>query len=82
MRAADRWKEYCILDTSSQEKLEVWNGVTLIRPDPQIIWHTPRKISEWTNADGHYTRSSTGGGSWSFSKDFLNHGSLIMSRWN
>lgn len=68
MRAADRWKEYCILDTSSQEKLEVWNGVTLIRPDPQIIWHTPKNISEWTNAYGHYKRSSTGGGSWSFSK--------------
>lgn len=68
MRAANRWKEYRILDTSSQEKLEVWNGVILIRPDPQIIWHTPKRISEWNIADGHYKRSSTGGGSWIFSK--------------
>ncbi|MDE6021271.1 MAG: class I SAM-dependent methyltransferase [Ruminococcus sp.] len=68
MRAANQWKEYRILDTSSQEKLEMWNGVILIRPDPQIIWHTPKRISEWNIADGHYTRSSTGGGSWIFSK--------------
>ncbi len=67
MRAANRWKEYRILDTSSQEKLEVWNDITLIRPDPQIIWRTPKSVSEWNSADGHYTRSSTGGGKWRFS---------------
>lgn len=68
MRAADQWKEYRIIDTSSQEKLESWSGVTLIRPDPQIIWHTPKEAPEWNRADGHYSRSSTGGGSWTFKK--------------
>ena len=68
MRAANQWKEYRIIDTSSQEKLEAWNGVTLIRPDPQIIWHTPKEAPEWERADGHYSRSSTGGGSWTFKK--------------
>ncbi len=68
MRAANQWKQYRIIDTSSQEKLEEWNGVTLIRPDPQIIWNTPKKANQWTRADGHYSRSSTGGGSWSFTK--------------
>lgn len=68
MRTAQNWKEYRIIDTSSQEKLESWNGVLLIRPDPQIIWKTDHKSSLWEKADGHYHRSSSGGGSWSFRK--------------
>ncbi|MBE6853599.1 MAG: SAM-dependent methyltransferase [Ruminococcus sp.] len=67
MRIADKWEQYSILDTSSEEKLENWNGVKLIRPDPQIIWKTPKKQSLWESADGHYHRSSSGGGSWEYS---------------
>ena len=66
MRIADNWKEYRILDTSDGEKLELWNGVSLIRPDPQIIWKTPHAVPQWDTADGHYHRSNAGGGSWSF----------------
>ena len=68
MRVAENWKEYRILDTASQEKLEMWNRVTLIRPDPQIIWNTSKRHPQWRTADGHYTRSSSGGGSWQFQK--------------
>lgn len=68
MRIAQNWKEYKIIDTTSQEKLESWNGNILIRPDPQIIWKTPKKSPLWDKAMGHYHRSSSGGGSWSFSK--------------
>ena len=68
MRIADNWKEYRIIDTTTQEKLESWNGNILIRPDPQIIWKTPKKSPLWDKALGHYHRSSSGGGSWSFSK--------------
>ena len=42
MRIADQWKDYEIIDTSGGEKLERWGDVLLIRPDPQIIWNTPR----------------------------------------
>lgn len=68
MRIAKNWKEYKIIDTTSQEKLESWNGVLLVRPDPQIIWKTPKKSSLWERNHGHYHRSSSGGGSWSFGK--------------
>ena len=68
MRIADKWKEYRIIDTTSQEKLESWNGILLIRPDPQIIWKTPQKSPLWERAQGHYHRSSSGGGSWTFTK--------------
>ena len=63
MRIAKKWEQYSILDTSSEEKLEDWNGVKLIRPDPQIIWKTPKNENLWNSADGHYHRSSRGGGS-------------------
>ena len=68
MRIADNWKEYRILDASDGEKLELWNGISLIRPDPQIIWKTPHAVPQWNTADGHYHRSNAGGGSWSFKK--------------
>ncbi len=69
MRTATGWKDYQILDTSAQEKLEDWNGIRLIRPDPQIIWKTPKNDPAWSKADGHYNRSSSGGGSWTFQKN-------------
>lgn len=63
MRIADGWKEYAVLDTSDGEKLERWGNYTLIRPDPQVIWKTPRSDA-WRHADGHYHRSKAGGGHW------------------
>lgn len=63
MRAAN-WEDYELLDTSSGERLERWGDVILIRPDPQIIWETPREHPLWKKAHAHYHRSSSGGGSW------------------
>jgi len=55
--------EYKILDTSDGMKLESWNGVKLLRPDPQIIW-TDKDKSIWSNVDAKYERSNKGGGEW------------------
>lgn len=66
MWTADNWKEYQILDASSGERLERWGDHILIRPDPQIIWDTPRTIKEWSQKNGHYHRSKKGGGQWEF----------------
>ncbi|XOQ43859.1 MAG: Methyltrans-SAM domain-containing protein [Clostridium sp.] len=63
MRVA-HWKDYELIDTSAGERLERWGNVILIRPDPQILWNTPKKNPLWKNADARYRRSSTGGGSW------------------
>ena len=65
MRIADGWRDYRILDTSGGEKLEMWGEICLIRPDPQIIWNTP-KGNEWKQAAAHYHRANTGGGKWEF----------------
>ena len=66
MWIADNWKEYEVLDTSNGEKLERWGSYLLIRPDPQVIWDTPRTNPGWTKRDAHYHRSAKGGGQWEF----------------
>ena len=64
MWIADTWKDYEILDTSQGEKLERWGSYLLIRPDPQIIWNTDKTHKGWKKPDGHYHRSTKGGGHW------------------
>ena len=66
MLIADKWKDYEVLDTSSGEKLERWGDYILVRPDPQVIWNTKKSLPEWKNWNGHYIRSSKGGGHWEF----------------
>ncbi|QAT50567.1 SAM-dependent methyltransferase [Caproiciproducens sp. NJN-50] len=63
MRVAD-WKDYELIDASGGERLERWGKVILIRPDPQVLWDTPKKDPLWDKADARYRRSSAGGGSW------------------
>ena len=65
MWKADQWKDYEVLDTSDGEKLERWGSFYLVRPDPQVIWSTPRQDPRWKRFDARYARSSTGGGHWS-----------------
>ena len=72
MRAADKWQDYRLIDTTTDEKLEIWKDIVLIRPDPQIIWKTPQKSQLWDKAHGRYQRSNSGGGSWDFSKKIPN----------
>lgn len=64
MRKADKWKDYELLDCSDGERLERWGDVILIRPDPQVIWKTPKIHPMWKKADARYWRSSSGGGKW------------------
>lgn len=64
MRIADDWVDYELLDASGGEKLERWGDVLLIRPDPQIIWDTPKLCPEWQRANARYVRSAAGGGAW------------------
>ncbi len=66
MWIADNWKDYEVIDSSSGEKLERWGKYILIRPDPQVIWNTEKKNLGWKKKNGHYHRSSKGGGSWEF----------------
>lgn len=66
MWTAYNWKDYEVLDASSGEKLERWGDYILVRPDPQVIWSTPKKNPCWRQKNGHYHRSRKGGGEWEF----------------
>ena len=66
MWLADKWKDYEVIDTSNGEKLERWGKYELIRPDPQVVWDTPRTIKGWKKPNAHYHRSNKGGGDWEF----------------
>ena len=66
MWVADNWKDYEVIDTSEGEKLERWGKYILLRPDPQVIWNTPKANPQWKKLNGHYHRSSKGGGEWEF----------------
>ena len=66
MWLADNWKDYEVLDTSNGEKLERWGNYLLVRPDPQVVWNTPHTNPGWKKKNGHYHRSSKGGGEWEF----------------
>lgn len=68
MWISDKWKEYTLLDASDGERLEMWGKYVLIRPDPQVIWHTERKAAGWKHPDGVYSRSASGGGEWNQNK--------------
>ncbi len=66
MWIADKWKDYEVLDTSAGEKLERWGDYLLVRPDPQVIWNTPKRHPGWKKCSAHYHRSKKGGGEWEF----------------
>ena len=66
MWIADQWKDYEVIDCSKGEKLERWGDYILVRPDPQVIWDTPRQDNRWRKKNGHYHRSKKGGGEWEF----------------
>ena len=68
MKVANNWKDYEILDMANGEKLERWNNIYLVRPDPQIIWNDKQYPEKWKQANARYNRSSTGGGHWDYKK--------------
>ena len=49
MWASTDWKDYELLDCGLGEKLERWGKYTLVRPDPQASWNTPRRHPVWKN---------------------------------
>lgn len=63
-----KWEDYELIDVSSGQRLERWGDQILVRPDPQIIWDTPKTDPRWTKFSAIYHRSNTGGGSWEYIK--------------
>ena len=58
------WKDYELIDCGNGEKLERWGNITLLRPDPQIIWNNADLSKKYNNINAIYHRSNKGGGHW------------------
>lgn len=70
MNVADCWKDYKIIATGDGMKLEKWADVTLLRPDPQVIWHSRTDLYSYPEINAVYRRSEKGGGGWQVRKPF------------
>ncbi len=45
MRYSTDWEDYELIDCSDGYKLERWTNEILVRPDPQVIWKSKKKIN-------------------------------------
>ena len=69
MRTVDDWQDYKIIATSDGMKLERWKEVTLLRPDPQVIWKG-EDLYGYKGIHAVYKRSDKGGGGWEIRNAF------------
>ena len=70
MKTADKLRDYKIIATGNGMKLESWNGVILLRPDPQVIWKNDKNLYGYKGINAVYNRSPKGGGSWEVRENF------------
>lgn len=56
------WQDYKIIKASNGQKLEKWNNIKLLRPDPIVMWNIGDILEN--ECDAVYYRSNTGGGYW------------------
>lgn len=54
-------KDYELLDSGQEEKLERYGKYVLARPDPQALWEKKLPVSAWEAADGQYVRTGREG---------------------
>ena len=78
MRPADTWKDYELLDATDGNRLERWGETLLIRPDPQVVWKTPKQSPLWAKADAIYHRSNQGGGEWEYRRRLPEKGRIVV----
>ena len=69
MKVTKDYQDFEIIDTSNGYKLERWNNINLLRPDPQIMWDNGDLEKKYHNIHSVYYRSNTGGGHWEDKKN-------------
>ncbi len=66
MKINREWTDYTVIATADGHKLERWGDIVLLRPDPQVIWHSAKPLASYTKPHASYNRSDTGGGYWDY----------------
>ena len=67
MRPADTWKDYELLDATDGNRLERWGETILIRPDPQVVWKTPKQ-SRCGQRQMLFITAPISGGEWEYKR--------------
>ncbi len=67
------WNDYELIDAGFGEKLERWGQISLVRPDPQVLWPRDGRDVLWTESDAQYIRSKSGGGKWNYKHPLPEH---------
>ena len=57
MKIADKWQDYQIIATGDGFKIERWDSVYLLRPDPQVIWPSKIEYNIFKKLNAKYCRS-------------------------
>lgn len=74
MKITKDYQDYEIIDSSEGMKLERWNNIYLLRPDPQIMWDNGDLEKRYKDKiHSVYYRSNKGGGHWENKKNFPNN---------
>lgn len=60
--------KYELLDSGHRQKLEQIGKYRLVRPAMNAFWAPKLSTTEWDQADGIFTRNSSGGGNWQWNK--------------
>ena len=60
MKYNTEWKNYKLISTGKGEKIEEFNGIALLRPDPQVIWESDFPLETYKRLNAIYHRSKTG----------------------
>lgn len=68
MKCNREWEDYKVIATGDGEKLERWGNYFLLRPDPQVVWHSSFNLSTHEKLNAVYQRSDSGGGQWKMQK--------------
>ena len=68
--APTSWKEYQLLDSGDQEKLERFGKYILRRPEPQAVWSKSLSAKDWASqAHAHFIQKGSHSGQWDRKKN-------------
>lgn len=62
------WREYELLDSGAQMKLERFGEYVIARPDPRALWRQHLSQKEWLLADATFSYTASDRGNWKIRK--------------
>ena len=61
-------KDYELLDSGNQQRLERFGSYIISRPDPQLIWQPALREKDWDKADAVFVKTGENKGNWKTKK--------------